>query len=174
MGIVGRALQGILQLHFGRTHIPFLEIQLRTLEKCCRRGHHRVRCPIGQSHELQEKRAAKQQEGDESGDWIPRESENQIRIFSRATAVCATAFFVSSLTLAYLSSQRSDAPTSLLEGAPLVEESGTEAPASAEDMPLPDAGLPTLDPADEAAAPSSTDDELPTLDEPAPSGDEGQ
>ncbi len=42
--------------------------------------------------------------------------------FSRATAVCATAFFVSSLTLAYLSSQGSSAPTSLLEDAPIVEE----------------------------------------------------
>ena len=36
--------------------------------------------------------------------------------FSRATAVLATLFFASSLTLAYLSSQRSDAPDSLLEG----------------------------------------------------------
>ena len=41
--------------------------------------------------------------------------------FSRATAVLATAFFASSLTLAYLSSQRSEAPESLLEGAPVIE-----------------------------------------------------
>ena len=42
--------------------------------------------------------------------------------FSRATAVCATAFFVSSLTLAYLSSQSSSAPSSIIDDAPAVEE----------------------------------------------------
>ena len=47
--------------------------------------------------------------------------------FSRATAVLATLFFASSLTLAYLSSQRSDAPESLLEGAPIVETAIDEA-----------------------------------------------
>jgi preprotein translocase subunit SecG len=41
--------------------------------------------------------------------------------FSRATAVFATLFFVSSLTLAYLSSQRSAVPTSLLEDAAIVD-----------------------------------------------------
>jgi len=41
--------------------------------------------------------------------------------FSRATAVFATLFFASSLTLAYLSSQRSEVPTSLLEDAEIVE-----------------------------------------------------
>jgi len=41
--------------------------------------------------------------------------------FSRATAVFATLFFASSLTLAYLSSQRSVVPTSLLEDAAIVE-----------------------------------------------------
>ena len=42
--------------------------------------------------------------------------------FSRATAVCATAFFVTSLTLAYLSSQNSVAPSSVIDDAPVVEE----------------------------------------------------
>ena len=42
--------------------------------------------------------------------------------FSRATAVCATAFFVTSLTLAYLSSQSSSAPSSVIDDAPAVEE----------------------------------------------------
>ena len=42
--------------------------------------------------------------------------------FSRATAVCATAFFVTSLTLAYLSSQNSAAPSSLLDDVPVTEE----------------------------------------------------
>jgi preprotein translocase subunit SecG len=41
--------------------------------------------------------------------------------FSRATAVFATLFFASSLTLAYLSSQRSAVPTSLLEDAAIVD-----------------------------------------------------
>ena len=35
--------------------------------------------------------------------------------FSRATAVCATAFFVTSLTLAYMSSQSSAAPSSIMD-----------------------------------------------------------
>jgi len=42
--------------------------------------------------------------------------------FSRATAVCATAFFVTSLTLAYFSSQNSVAPSSVIDDAPVVEE----------------------------------------------------
>jgi len=42
--------------------------------------------------------------------------------FSRATAVCATAFFVTSLTLAYLSSQNSAAPSSVIDDVPVVEE----------------------------------------------------
>ncbi len=52
--------------------------------------------------------------------------------FSRATAVCATAFFVTSLTLAYLSSQNSAAPSSLIDDVPVAEEA-VEAPVS--DMP---------------------------------------
>jgi preprotein translocase subunit SecG len=43
--------------------------------------------------------------------------------FSRTTAILATVFFVSSLTLAYMSSQRATtAPESLLEDAPILEE----------------------------------------------------
>ena len=53
--------------------------------------------------------------------------------FSRATAICATAFFVTSLTLAYLTSQNSTAPTSsLVEDAAVVEE---EALVPETDMP---------------------------------------
>ncbi len=67
--------------------------------------------------------------------------------FSRVTAVLATAFFASSLTLAYMSSQRTDRPSSLIESAPLVEESQPavidevpqlledDAPESVDDMP---------------------------------------
>ena len=41
--------------------------------------------------------------------------------FSRATGILATIFFISSLTLAYMSSQRSSGPESLLENAPSIE-----------------------------------------------------
>lgn len=85
--------------------------------------------------------------------------------FSRATAVCATAFFVSSLTLAYLSSQSSTAPTSLLEGAPVVEETTDEVPALSDEMPVAD-DLPALE-APEGEMENSG--ELPELEEdPAP------
>jgi len=78
--------------------------------------------------------------------------------FSRATAVCATAFFVSSLTLAYLSSQGSTAPTSLLEDAP-VPEAETETPPELSDE-LPVSDLPSLESSEE-------DVDLPTIEEPA-------
>ena len=85
--------------------------------------------------------------------------------FSRATAVCATAFFVSSLTLAYLSSQSSTAPASLLEGAPIVEEATDEVPALNDEMPVDD-DLPALE-APEGEIENSGD--LPELEEdPAP------
>lgn len=63
--------------------------------------------------------------------------------FSRATAICATAFFVSSLVLAYLSSQGSSEPTSLLDDAPVVEEAVQEAPPLSEEMPISD--MPALE-----------------------------
>jgi preprotein translocase subunit SecG len=43
--------------------------------------------------------------------------------FSRATAVCATAFFVTSLTLAYLSSQNSASPSSVIDDVAEIEDS---------------------------------------------------
>ncbi len=78
--------------------------------------------------------------------------------FSRATAVCATAFFVSSLTLAYLSSQATSAPASLLDDAPVVETEADEAPELSDEMPVSD--LPSLESSEE-----STD--VPSLEEPA-------
>ena len=78
--------------------------------------------------------------------------------FSRATAVCATAFFVSSLTLAYLSSQSTAAPSSLLEDAPIVEDEPDLVPDLNEEMPVSE--LPSLEPTEDAA-------DLPTLDEPS-------
>lgn len=66
--------------------------------------------------------------------------------FSRATAVLATAFFASSLTLAYLSSQRSTTSESLLEGAPIVEQAIETAPAVPENEALPVLEMPSLEP----------------------------
>ena len=86
--------------------------------------------------------------------------------FSRATAVCATLFFVSSLTLAYLSSQSSTAPTSLLEDAPVVEVTTDEIPALSDEMPVSD-DLPALEAA-EGSLEESVD--LPELEE-DPAGD---
>ena len=77
--------------------------------------------------------------------------------FSRATAVCATLFFVSSLTLAYLSSQGSATPRSLLEDAPIVEEEVQTAPELSDELPVSD--LPTLEPTEDSL-------DLPTLEEP--------
>ena len=78
--------------------------------------------------------------------------------FSRATAVCATLFFASSLTLAYLSSQRPAAPSSLLEDAAI------EAAAETEELPDPGSNLPVYDlPSLEAADDSL---EMPAIDEP--------
>ena len=74
-------------------------------------------------------------------------AQGSSNFFSRATAVLATAFFVSSLTLAYMSSQRPTAPESLLEDAPVIETplqpeaTGTDDASDAEDFPeLPEIG----------------------------------
>jgi len=85
--------------------------------------------------------------------------------FSRATAILATAFFVSSLTLAYLSSQHSSGPSSLLEDAAVVEEQVEEAPVINEDMPVSD--MPSLELADDEPA-------IPALEEEAPAEDQGR
>jgi preprotein translocase subunit SecG len=83
--------------------------------------------------------------------------------FSRATAVCATAFFVSSLTLAYLSSQGSKAPSSLLEDAPIVEEEAEPVPELSDELPVSD--LPSLEPTEDSL-------ELPSLEEPPAAPDQ--
>jgi len=84
--------------------------------------------------------------------------------FSRATAICATAFFVTSLTLAYLTSQNSSAPSSsLVDDAPAIEE---EAAVSDTDMPTIEsedtasddvADMPALEESDEQEAPALED-----------------
>ena len=79
--------------------------------------------------------------------------------FSRTTAILATGFFATSLTLAYISSQRSDAIDSLLESAPAVE-AGQVAPES---MPAEDttAEFPALE---ETIEPELDDQGMPALD----------
>ena len=76
--------------------------------------------------------------------------------FSRATAVLATAFFASSLTLAYLSSQRTVEPERLIENAQPAVLPTEQVPELAEDVPA-DA-MPALEP--EAAS-----SDLPALEE---------
>jgi len=86
--------------------------------------------------------------------------------FSRATAVCATLFSASSLTLAYLSSQRSTTPSSLLENAPAVEaETEAVAPIS-DDTPATE--MPALEPTGDETAEAPDDAlDIPELEEPA-------
>jgi len=80
--------------------------------------------------------------------------------FSRATAILATVFFASSLTLAYMSSQRVEGPSSLIERAPVVE------PLEESDEPTPGSGadpvqeLPALD---DDAEPDPNTTDLPSL-----------
>ena len=83
--------------------------------------------------------------------------------FSRTTAILATAFFVSSLALAYLSSQTTSGPSSLLDDAPALEE-----PAAGSDAEVPE---PAAEPVD---LPSIEDDasSLPTLEDDATIPDE--
>ncbi len=81
--------------------------------------------------------------------------------FSRATAVLASVFFASSLTLAYMSSQRSTAPESLLEDAQVLETplqpelTETDDSSVVEDFPeLPELG---------GSDPVADDGEMPAL-----------
>ncbi len=83
--------------------------------------------------------------------------------FSRTTAILAAAFFATSLSLAYLSSQRTTAPESLIESAPAVEagQAVPEEELAPGDLPelgdsvpaVEDSGMPTLDPEEPAAEP---------------------
>ena len=85
--------------------------------------------------------------------------------FSRATAILATAFFASSLTLAYLSSQHSAGPESLLEDAAIIEEQTDEVPVISEETPVSD--MPSLELSDDEPA-------IPALEEDVPAEDQGQ
>lgn len=82
--------------------------------------------------------------------------------FSRATGILAAAFFVTSLTLAYLSSQHSGGPSSLLEEAAVLEEQLEETPVINEEMPVSD--MPSLELADDEPAIPALEDEAPAED----------
>jgi len=84
-------------------------------------------------------------------------SRGSTSFFSRMTAVLATLFFAGSLTLAYLSSQPSEGPSSLLENVPVVE---TEEAATSEVVD--DTNLPELPDSGDAAE-TDNSDELPSL-----------
>ena len=88
--------------------------------------------------------------------------------FSRATAVLATAFFATSLTLAYLSSQRTTGPESLLETAPAVEteQALPAAPPAEEQAPAALPGLEDTEPTADGAGLPALDEEDP-LEEPS-------
>ena len=81
--------------------------------------------------------------------------------FSRATAVLATAFFASSLTLAYLSSQRGGDEETLLEGVSAIE---TEQAAPEEEV-VPEVEMPELDPAEEPVDENDSESDMPALED---------
>jgi preprotein translocase subunit SecG len=88
--------------------------------------------------------------------------------FSRATAVLATAFFASSLTLAYLSSQRVTTDESLIDPSQTVEEQAEDAPAIVAEPA--DDNIPALDAATEegdvpALDAATEESDVPALDE---------
>ncbi len=89
-------------------------------------------------------------------------AQGSTNFFSRTTAILATAFFATSLSLAYISSQRSGAPESILEGAPAteVERAVPEAVPEEEEIP----GLPDLD----TGSPVADDADMPSLDDEEP------
>ena len=99
-------------------------------------------------------------------------AQGSSNFFSRATAVLATAFFVSSLTLAYMSSQRTTAPESLLEDS-LATEAPLEPESTDTDDATDDGNLPELPEAD-AADPATTDQEMPSLEPEQPIEESGE
>ena len=77
--------------------------------------------------------------------------------FSKTTAVLATCFFITSLWLAYLASQRPTVGRSLLDQAPVsapAPSTGTAPPAPSTAPPSPPAPAPASTPAPAPAAPS--------------------
>jgi preprotein translocase subunit SecG len=90
-------------------------------------------------------------------------SRGSASFFSRSTAFLATAFFATSLGLAYLSSQQTAVPESLLDSMPETEQAVPAAPDA-------DA-LPSLE-AEPEGAESDTIEALPAVEEEPQPGDE--
>ncbi len=88
-------------------------------------------------------------------------AQGSSNFFSRATAVLATAFFISSLTLAYMATQRTEAPESLLEDVP-VTEAQLDPETTGSDDAFDDEEFPEL-PEIESANPADDDGEIPAL-----------
>ena len=87
-------------------------------------------------------------------------AQGSTNFFSRATAILATAFFATSLSLAYISSQRTGAPESLLESMPLTETEQQQEAMPADEVPQ----LPETD----IAEPQADDIGVPPLEAEAP------
>jgi len=88
-------------------------------------------------------------------------SRGSTNFFSRTTAILATAFFATSLALAYLSSQRSNVSGSLIDNAPAVERQvpADEQPTADEVPSLP--GLDSTEPqTDDVGVPALPDTEV--------------
>ena len=85
--------------------------------------------------------------------------------FSRATAVLATLFFATSLSLAYLSSQGAAEPESLLDGIPASQEGVEPRNEAGGAVPAADT-IPSLKPLPEPPQ-SDTIEDLPAAEEPS-------
>jgi preprotein translocase subunit SecG len=93
-------------------------------------------------------------------------SRGSTSFFSRATGILATAFFATSLTLAYISSQQSGVTDSLMEDVPVGTQLEQEAPLAA---PSATDGVPALDNGEaeiEDLAAPTLDAETPELETP--------
>lgn len=66
-------------------------------------------------------------------------AQGSANFLSRSTAILATVFFVTSLSLAYMAQSVKDKPTSLLDAATQKEQTQTQSPAS--DIPVPATGV---------------------------------
>jgi len=95
-------------------------------------------------------------------------SRGSSSFFSRATAILATAFFASSLTLAYMSSQGVEGPSSLLEGSEPVAATIDAGPADGDTAPVGGTSadeLPSLDVELPEEAEAAIEDDLPVISE---------
>ncbi len=95
-------------------------------------------------------------------------SRGSSSFFSRATAILATAFFASSLTLAYMSSQGVEGPSSLLEGSEPVAATIDAGPADGDTAPEGGTSadeLPSLDVELPEEAEAAIEDDLPVIPE---------